>query len=88
MLPSEQKVLSRIQIQVNDTTYQDVAILKYVKSELRTTMLQDRLNALILLSIHKASPLDYDVIVNSLLLSGQEECYFKVHLILIDPEEN
>ena len=39
--------------------------LKYVKSELRTTMTQDRLNVLILLFIHKDIPLDYDVIVNA-----------------------
>ena len=39
--------------------------LKYVKNELRSTMGQDRLNALILLYVHKDIALDYDAIINS-----------------------
>lgn len=39
--------------------------LKYVKNELRSTMGQDRLNALILLYIHKDIALDYDAIIIS-----------------------
>ena len=39
--------------------------LKYVKNELRSTMGQDRLNALILLYVHKDIALDYDAIITS-----------------------
>ena len=39
--------------------------LKYVKTALRSTMGQERLNSLLLLFIHKDIPLDYEVIINS-----------------------
>ena len=39
--------------------------LKYIKTNLRSRMLSSRLNALLLLYIHKDVPLDYDEIVDS-----------------------
>ena len=39
--------------------------LKYVKTELRSTIGQNRLNALILLYIHKDIGLDFDAILNA-----------------------
>lgn len=38
--------------------------LKLVKTKLRSTMLNDRLNALILLEVHKDITLNYDIILN------------------------
>ena len=38
--------------------------LKYVKAELRSSMGQNHLNALILLYVHKDIALDFDAIVN------------------------
>ena len=60
--------------------------LKYVKSELRTTMTQDRLNALILLFIHKDIPLDYDVIVNA--FAAKRPGRMLLQSPLLDPDEN
>ena len=39
--------------------------LKYVKTELRSTMGQNRLNALIVLYVHKDIGLDFDAILNA-----------------------
>ena len=39
--------------------------LKYVKTALRSTMGQERLNSLLLLFIHKNISLDYEAIINS-----------------------
>ena len=38
--------------------------LKYVKTDLRSTMSQARLNALVLLFIHKAIPINLDAVVD------------------------
>lgn len=39
--------------------------LRYIKTDIRSTMRQERLNSLMLLSIHKDIALDYDVVVDT-----------------------
>ena len=46
------------------TTERAYSALKFVKSDRRSTMSQDRLNSLILLYVHKDIPLNYDAVVD------------------------
>ena len=54
--------------------------LRIVKSGFRSTMIEDRLNALLLLFIHKDIALDYDAIIDDYAKRNQRRMTFINHL--------